>query len=423
MPKQQDDHRKNVFLDRCPIEDLPSPIAEFILRNGLVSSINGNKISFCGLITYEGLNYFFYPRQTNVKAIENDPVNHSSILMHALLRFAKESRTQVFSPEDGQASTGFDKLQMFKFLIQDFQQNGIFKHEEITIRRNIGKADWRTTISRSTPYPDKSNTPIYLDVYGRKKSTANNEITKIHAEILRQVFENYGFIFSSKNKIPLTLKQYGSSALSVESRISILKNEIRNHYADRQTTLLKMLIDYLNEYKGNAQNNNIIGVTKFHVAWEHMLYRSFTNVIDINGRLPKPIFIDASGKPQIAKRLGMRTDIVIEDSVNKSLIVLDAKYYEATSVDNSPGWSDLVKQFFYEKALGELSEFSGYTIKNGLIFPGKTNVFTEIRMQDQKNHKYLDEQFPPIKCIYVNPFEVLQNYIGNKTMCISKITM
>lgn len=421
MPEQQDDQQSNIFLDRCLIEDLPSPIAEFILRNGLVSSINGNRISFCGLINYEGVNYFFYPRQTDLKEIEKDPFSCGSILMRALLRFARESQTRVFSPEDGYAATGFDKLQMFKSLIQDFQQNGIFKHEEITTLRNMGKADWRRTMHRSPPYPDKSNTPIYLDIYGKKKVSVNNEITKIHADILSQIFKKYGFIFSSKNKVPFILKQYGNSFLSIESKISLLKNEIRNHYADRQITLLKMLINYLTEYKGKTQSNNIIGVTNFHVAWEHILYRRFTNVIDINSRLPKPIFINTLGKSQVAKRLGMRTDIVIEDASKNLLIVLDAKYYEATSIENSPGWSDLVKQFFYEKALEELSEFSDYTIKNGLIFPGKTNVFTEIRMQDQKNSKYLDEKFPPIKCMYCNPFEILQDYLNGKKVCISEL--
>lgn len=403
-----------IFQDRCSIEDLPSPVANFIMRNGLFSSIHGKRISFCGLITHQGINYFFYPRKTDIARMKKDPLQSGSTLMRALLKFAKDSKTSIENPEDGQTLVGFEKLNLVRSLIQDFKQNGIFKLEEIKTRKNVGKTDWKSTISRSTPFPDKSQTPVYLDVYGKKKSIASNEITKIHAEVLREIFEKYGFIFSSKFQVPLTLKQYPVSLLSKESKISVLKNEIRNHYADQKTTLLRELIHYLSERKGNSPSNNIIGVTRFHVAWEHMLYHIIPNVIDINRKLPKPVFIDLEGNDHVAKKFGMKTDIVIEDKALKTLTVLDAKYYEATAIDNSPGWSDLVKQFFYEKALAKMSDFDGYTLKNGLIFPGETRVFKEIKMRDQSSEEYLDDQFPPIQCIYLNPFIVLQKYINEE---------
>ncbi|MDR8330486.1 LlaJI family restriction endonuclease, partial [Acinetobacter baumannii] len=93
------------------------------------------------------------------------------------------------------------------------------------------------------------------------------------------------------------------------------------------------------------------------------------NVIDINSRLPKPVFIKPDGTEIPAKKTGMRTDIVIEDKAAKKLTILDAKYYEATTVENAPGWADLVKQFFYEKAISIMPEFSGYQFENALIFP------------------------------------------------------
>lgn len=47
----------------------------------------------------------------------------------------------------------------------------------------------------------------------------------------------------------------------------------------------------------------------------------------------------------------MRTDIVIEDKAAKKLTILDAKYYEATTVENAPAGqissnsSSMKKQF------------------------------------------------------------------------------
>lgn len=398
------------FLDRNPVNELPNPVADFIQGQGLLSSINGLRVSFCGLVSYQGENYFFFPRQTDIEKIKLEPEQYTALLMQALFKFAQDSKTQVTSPEDGADETGFEKLEMFKYLINDFQQHGIFKNEEVLLRKNSGKTDWKKTINRSVSFPDSSGRPVYLDVYGKQRTSTNSEITRIHAGILKQVYKNYGFIFTGKNKVPYSLKQHGETSLSTNAQISVLKNEIRNHFADRQTLLLKTLIEYLEAYKGNEQKNQIIGVTRFHVAWEHMLSRCLDNVIDINSRLPKPVFIKPDGTAIPAKKSGMRTDIVIEDKADKKLTILDAKYYEATSIENAPGWADLVKQFFYEKAISIMPEFTDYQFENALIFPGQKNVFDKIHMQDQKTGGYLDTDFPFIKCIYLDPMMVFENY-------------
>lgn len=398
------------LLDRNPVNELPNPVADFIQGQGLLSSINGLRVSFCGLVSYQGENYFFFPRQSDIKKIKLDPDHYTALLMQALFKFTQDSKTQVTSPEDGADETGFEKLEMFKYLIHDFQQHGIFKNEEVLLRKNSGKTDWKRTINRSISFPDSSGRPVYLDVYGKQRTSTNSEITRIHAGILKQVYKNYGFIFTGKSKIPHSLKQYGETALSTDAQISVLKNEIRNHFADRQTLLLKTLIEYHEAYKGNEQKNQIIGITRFHVAWEHMLSRCLDNVIDINSRLPKPVFIKPDGTAIPAKKSGMRTDIVIEDKAAKKLTILDAKYYEATNIENAPGWADLVKQFFYEKAISIMPEFSGYQFENALIFPGQKNAFDKIHMQDQKTGGYLDIDFPIIKCIYIDPIMILENY-------------
>lgn len=398
------------LLDRNPVNELPTPVAAFIQGQGLLSSINGLRVSFCGLVSYQGENYFFFPRQSDIEKIKLDSEQYTALLMQALFKFAQDSKTQVTSPEDGADETGFEKLEMFKYLIHDFQQHGIFKNEEVLLRKNSGKTDWKRTINRSVSFPDSSGRPVYLDVYGKQRTSSNSEITRIHAGILKQVYKNYGFIFTGKNKVPYSLKQYGETSLSTDAQISVLKNEIRNHFADRQTILLKTLIEYLEAYKGNEQKNQIIGVTRFHVAWERMLSRCLDNVIDINSRLPKPVFIKPDGTAIPAKKSGMRTDIVIEDKAAKKLTILDAKYYEATTVENAPGWADLVKQFFYEKAISGMHEFKDYKFENALIFPGQNKVFKEIQMQDLGNASLAESGFPSIQCIYIDPIELLEKY-------------
>ena len=162
---------KNIyFLDRSLIHSLPTPVATYIQSQGLLSSINGLNTSFCGLISYQGKNYFFFPRQSNLIDIKQDPVRYCSMLMQALLKFAQLSRTQIRNPEDGADEIGFEKLEMFKYLIHDFQQHGIFKNEEVHLRKNSGKSDWKKTINRSISYPDSSGHPVYLDVFGKHRT-------------------------------------------------------------------------------------------------------------------------------------------------------------------------------------------------------------------------------------------------------------
>lgn len=401
------------LLDRSPVNILPSEILEFIYVKGLLSSLDGSKISFCGLICYQGQNYFFFPRQSNIQEIKTDYSKHCFILMQALLKFTQNTKTKVESPEEGTDEIGFEKLEIFKYLINDFQYNGIFKNEEVFLQKNTGKINWKKTLSRSVSYPDSSNTPVFFDIYGNKRASIYNEITKIHAEILKEIYINYSFLFIGKDRIPYLLKQYGESTLSIEAKLTLLTKELRSHFTDRKTLLLKTIIKYLLEYRGNKDKSSIIGLTRFHVAWEHMLAQCFNNVININKYLPKPIFINKDGYAEVAKSSGMRTDIVIQYKDLKQLIVLDAKYYDATTVNNSPGWPDLVKQFFYEKALAQMPNFREYQFRNIFIFPGQNSTFDKVRMQDQKTLFFLDKEFPPIKCVYIDPLNLLDKYLYN----------
>lgn len=64
-------------------------------------------------------------------------------------------------------------------------------------------------------------------------------------------------------------------------------------------------------------------------------------------------------------------DIVLEhDAFNFSRV--DAKYYDATNIGNSPVWPDIGKQILYEKALNETvlrHQGSKPKIRNIFAFP------------------------------------------------------
>src|SRR5690606_15888547 len=124
-------------------------------------------------------------------------------------------------------------------------------------------------------------------------------------------------------KLPYDIKHADKSKLSINSQIKLLKSELKNQYKDRSIRVIKLLINFLSNFHTEKQGTNIIGVTKFHCAWEHMLLKIFNNTISLNGMLPKPRYISAIKDMKHAIKDGMRTDIVVIDEIEKSISILD----------------------------------------------------------------------------------------------------
>ena len=104
--------------------------------------------------------------------------------------------------------------------------------------------------------------------------------------------------------------------------------------------------------------------------------------------------------------------------------VIDSKYYTATGAHNAPGWSDLVKQFFYVKAV-KLIYPKIESIKNIFIFPGVNNSLSNIEMvyreesKDETKLAKLAEDFIPIECLYLDPNDVMESYLKSKKIHIT----
>ena len=118
----------------------------------------------------------------------------------------------------------------------------------------------------------------------------------------------------------------------------------------------------------------------------------------------------------------MRLDVFIKSE--NSCWVIDSKYYTATGAHNAPGWSDLVKQFFYVKAV-KLIYPKIESIKNIFIFPGVNNSLSNIEMvyreesKDETKLAKLAEDFIPIECLYLDPNDVMESYLKSKKIHIT----
>lgn len=400
-----------IFLDRTEVKMLPQQIQQFLVGNNLVSSTSKEFVSFCGLLSFNRKKYIFFPRNSSLSVICSNKLKYSRLLISSLQKFVKETKNIVFHPEDeleSFESIGFDKLENIKFILDDYLQNGLATTNAVRTAKNSGKINWKKTLNNSLVLIDAVGRPIYLDLYGLENRVLNYEITKIHVGVLIQVFEEYAPLISNFKNIPFDINQVASSRLPINTQLKLLKNELKNQYSDRYIQLFKRLIIYLENSNNNQLSSFIIGVTKFHFAWEYMLSKCFRNIANMNKLLPKPTYISNSTKLPVTKS-SMRMDMVIHDKLEKHIKILDAKYYQATSIGSLPGCTDLVKQFFYELALKTVPSLSGHSFENILIFPGDYNTFDLVEMHDNDSKKVTE--FAPIRCIYKSPLDILEIYL------------
>ena len=163
----------------------------------------------------------------------------------------------------------------------------------------------------------------------------------------------------------------------------------------------------------------------FFSTHQFLLRKIFNNVDEkINSLLPVPKyqFLGPTDFSEASNQKGMRLDVFIKNE--NSCWVIDSKYYTATGAHDAPGWSDLVKQFFYVKAV-RLIYPELKSIKNIFIFPGGKNSLSKIEMvyreqsKDETKLEKLAKDFIPIECLYLDPNDVMEKYLNSKKVHIT----
>lgn len=99
--------------------------------------------------------------------------------------------------------------------------------------------------------------------------------------------------------------------------------------------------------------------------------------------------------------------------------VVDAKYYEASSPAYAPGWSDLVKQFFYHDAISIL-EGKHASVSNHFIFPGRGKQLkaAHVAEREKKIESRQDclQEYSTIYCHYQDPIELIEAYVNGEKL-------
>ncbi|WP_276669284.1 LlaJI family restriction endonuclease [Thalassolituus oleivorans] len=255
--------------------------------------------------------------------------------------------------------------------------------------------------------------PIYLNVCGsRYRSFSNCEVAKIHAFVVRELDETYSWIITGSDiSISDAAAIIPPPVQDNNLMIRALENELSLVYSDREIRLINLLIDYIRNTRGHNSSSEVIGLSHFHTMWERMVHSTLKSVVHVNNQLSIPTYRFKDETLHPAPTKGQRTDTVIHNESTNRYVVIDAKYYGAKDLSSAPGWSDIVKQFFYAKALKIFTE--GAEVDNVFVFPGD-GPLKSVHMQNRQSMETQDDKYPPIKCFYIQPMDLLEYYVSGR---------
>jgi len=402
----------NLYNDRDSITELPEALANTLRKERLVTA-SGNKASYCGLVLSKDEVSVFFPRKYSIDSSLMSKNKSISLLMGAIRKYHNIHNSGLAYFEDGDRVLGGDSLSLISEILEDYKRNGIYSRRRTIRTRNTGKPDWKRTISKITPFKSADNL-IYLDYHGAKRRYESDcEVARIHAFIVKTLDEEFS-VFLESNSVYLHDGIPAPVLKNTEYLLIKLCSELKDVYSDRDIRLLKLLIKYLEQEKGSDETETLFGIKHFHSVWEYMLGQVLAHTVNLNSKLPIPAYRSKDGNLVSAAAKGQRMDTVIKHPSKEIFNVVDAKYYNATSISNSPGWPDLVKQFFYAKALKLI--YPNSTVTNSFIFPGTDGCWASAHMKERSSGAILDLEYEPINCVYVDPLQVIESFVHSKKL-------
>ncbi|MBA6289484.1 LlaJI family restriction endonuclease [Colwellia sp. MB3u-4] len=413
--------------DRGTVSGLDDNTIASFQRLGLIVKKNKiERIHFCGAVVINRNVFIFLPRNSlSAKRLQSYNTHQiASLIIHTLNKYHTLSANILssnYQAEDG--AEGLSTLSSIIWLLNDYVTYGLYTTQKRYRNINSGKINWKRTISKETPFLNDDNVPVYLRLHSeRLRFGESSIISMIHSEIIQTLDLNFSWLITGDPSIRMALDLNNFvSTYDDQTKIHFLKSELNNIYADRDIKLIQALILYLEQRMEAKEGEILIGVKFFENVWEEMLRATIPYVRDVNELLPKPAYyLKNEIKPSLGR--GMLTDIV--SILDKRISLIDAKYYKAETINDSPRWSDLVKQFFYAKALKQV--FPNYSIANWFIFPGGVPKIDEgpiskVAVINMKDHTPIADEFPPIGCSYFCPIDVMVRYKDSNKFQLKEI--
>lgn len=415
LTNQMNNYHVHLHLDRSFKQAIPDHLKSEIALQGSDIDSDRARVSFCGFVFKGRDTYVFMPRGSTLGEGNFNAIDLARMLFQCLTKYCRANES--FLQKEGRSIVVGNPqiLPLIVEILNDYKANGIYTSENSFNRRGFqGKTDWKKTIGEIEPHIE-DNEIVYPQFINRfTNAFHSNEVTKIHHSILGAIQERFGWLLPDSDRLNL---RFANRALVPSADIGVIKAELRGVFNDAKIHTLKMLIQFLEDDFNVGSNESIsYGFSDFQYVWEHMLKNVLSPTYAFSD-LPIPAYRDRSGKEVKVGQKGQRVDIFLYDPAYKKACVVDAKYYDGSSIDRAPGWPDLVKQFFYAKSLtaGNLRHEVS-VVKNYFIFPGISTATSPELAYVVDSSGALNVEFPPIKCLHVSPEQIIKSYISSKPL-------
>lgn len=400
------------YRDRSIISQLPDELSCKMREMGLIAP-DHYRIRFCGFFFCSGVTSVFLPINSMLTGNKELAAHY---LFQSLNRYYSDKLTGI-QDTSGDTLIGGNLIFTSISLFEDYITNGLYVRRHKIHSVNKGKTNWSRTISRHLPFISGSS-PIYLDLESSQiKNISDSETARIHAEIIRDIKKKFGVLINGEDiHFDVNLEEMPAPSGDQKTQLGHLNRELSLSYSERDINLIKLLKQYIENMNGKNNDTLIIGSRHFQNVWENMLHKVLLGEKAYNQKLPVPYYLHSSKYHEVAEK-GQRTDIIISDKLNQRVAVVDAKYYTALTPKDAPGWPDLVKQFFYEKAVKSTVN-RDVKITTHFVFPGveKKLISVHVGKRGQGDtHSFIEElEYPVIYCHYFDSIAVMEAYIKHK---------
>ncbi|NFH79652.1 LlaJI family restriction endonuclease [Clostridium botulinum] len=406
--------------------------------------------SFVGIVTVGDYVLKCYPKYIGKKI---SPVYELKQILKAIKKY--NSKEQIINLYNGESeNTSFNLLSVILFLINDYNENGIYSnHQDIIEVNGEGEILWDKTINETFAIIN-NNTPFYTELQTQNSIEDESDyFRKLHQCILTECFNKIELAELSLLFDINTISLYDGDLMDFGDKDYILyrlQRELNIQYITRKQIVLKTLYAYISHRKTFEEGIGIslYGTNSFNLVWENVCAEVFGNMLNTSiVNLPLPIassYIDRKDKTlseliekplwkptiegkSIIKHKAKKTltpDLISIYKVNNGYCfgIFDAKYYniklDEKKVCDQPGVADITKQYLYQLAYQDFITAHGYKFaRNAFLFPdeGKeVKVVGEVEMSIFSNLN--DSKLKNIDVIKLPAIRMYELYLNNKKL-------
>ncbi|RUL53951.1 LlaJI family restriction endonuclease [Lysinibacillus antri] len=401
-----------------------------------VNDKGGNiTFNFVGVVTYGNYIFCILPKYLDYYEILKVNMSIFSDIINVIKKYNKETPSDMDILTEKINDEYVSVIPIVDFLLRDFYQHNYLSYfNEIISLNGEDEIHWQKTTDEMYAFII-DNTPYYFDMYRiQRNEEIDTMVNKIHKAVIVECIERfsdilgYSFDYTAYDNTIL-LSDLGDK----DTILYVLKSRLSLSYYDREISVIKSLIRFIENWYEKSNEVFIYGTKEFEYVWEDICKKIFKHKLD--PAMPNNVWKSYDYRfLRHELKQTLIPDIVLEEKDlygTGSLILADAKYYNIKfsannkTIINKPGIGDVLKQFMYERALLQSKDHIN-KVFNILLFPTLSsdfiNIIGEVSIEHPglKNEKVFLE-YKPIQLVTLSTDIMFEKYLNNSTLEIEEI--